>query len=654
MKYSLISFSFILSVFSFSQIRITNPVYEFGDIFEENGLVSAEYELENPYSQDTIFINSILTTCGCMVVETKDSIIFPRTKMVLKIAYDPIGRVGLFYKTIQINTVTSGRGSNKLYLKLGGNVIPKNKIADKNAQLINYEVAPLYFYPVTEYDTSFLDFNFIKDFVNTLTYEIDFYQFSKVRFEVSLNDMSKMKEFDYLLRFVKYKLLRELKSRGYPASSLFFSTTRFNIEHKIPKWASAEIKVLSVAFNNDDLNESTIKMTNPLKLNESILLLNENSETPNNAKALIQKVDFRGLSNKLIRDSVLSLLINCKVPESFSEKKQEKMISTFKKILYKELEALVGIDRGELIIEVDSNCTHPSNKHKFMMWEKPKSDAQSVIKYQPKEEKIISPLLPTYKYQFLNFDGNIDESSPQFQQFWNTLLSYSESSKNIKLMIESSTSHYPKGDNSDAIYTARQRANLVKAHIIDKYYLETGKTIEIEVLNVVLGPKWDERKKHLNFSKSEYLQYEYVNLIPIFTIDRKLNLKPVSTLPYMVNYEYYFKAVDTTSFVFKKFTKFLIYEIQKNGYVKITTESSNSKIPFEKNKSNEYIAYEHLNESKKLLDDYLKKHLIDPNRLIIDKENIIVQGIPYAKETPIIRYKKYHYIRFIPALYLTH
>ena len=67
---------------------------------------------------------------------------------------------------------------------------------------------------------------------------------------------------------------------------------------------------------------------------------------------------------------------------------------------------------------------------------------------------------------------------------------------------------------------------------------------------------------------------------------------------------------------FIKFTKFLIYEIQKNGYVRITTESSNSRIPFEKNKSNEYIAYEHLNRSKELLNDYLKKHLIDPNRLI--------------------------------------
>jgi hypothetical protein len=61
-----------------------------------------------------------------------------------------------------------------------------------------------------------------------------------------------------------------------------------------------------------------------------------------------------------------------------------------------------------------------------------------------------------------------------------------------------------------------------------------------------------------------------------------------------------------------------------------------------------------LNESKKLLTDYLKKHLVDPNRLIIDKENIIVQGIPYEKEIPIIRYKKYQYVRFIPALYLTH
>ncbi len=652
-KLSFISFSFVWSIFSFSQIRIAHPVYEFGDIFEENGFVYAQFELENPYLKDTIFISSILTTCGCTIVETKDSIIFPRNKMMLKVAYDPNGRVGRFHKSIQINTITGVDEVNKLFLKVGGNVIPKNKVLDKNAQLINFEVAPMYFYPVTEYDTSFLDFNFIKDFVNTLTYEIDFYQFTKIGFEINLRDSSKINEFDYLLRFVKYKLIRELNKRGYPNSSLFFNEPVYYTANAIPKWASAELKVFSIAFNNNRLNESNVKMTDPLKEDELFFILNENSSSPVNLNSLIQKIDFNFLSNILLKDSILSLQVDYKVPESFSAKKQQKIIKAFKKELFKELEALVGIDDAELKIVFDNEYSHSSSQHKFKMWELEEVGSQNIISYQPEEESIISPLLPSYKHQFLDLNEKIDENSLQFQQFWNTLISYTKSSNNVKLVIESSTSHFPKGDNADDIYTARQRGTEVKVSLEKKYYEETGDSIVIEIINVVLGPKWSEKMKYVKFSQSDYFQYEYIKLLPVFTKDRKLNLSPVPTRPYMVNYDYYFKAIDTNSFVFKRFASYLIYEIQKNGYIRITTESSNSKIPFEKDKSNEYIAYEHLLESKKVLNDYLKKHLIDPNRLILDKENIIVQGIPYSKKTPIVRYKKYQYVRFIPSRYLT-
>ena len=46
--------------------------------------------------------------------------------------------------------------------------------------LIEYQVAAIYFYPITPYDTSYFDFNYIGLFINYLTYEIDYYQFSTV------------------------------------------------------------------------------------------------------------------------------------------------------------------------------------------------------------------------------------------------------------------------------------------------------------------------------------------------------------------------------------------------------------------------------------------------------------------------------------------
>ena len=56
--------------------------------------------------------------------------------------------------------------------------------------------------------------------------------------------------------------------------------------------------------------------------------------------------------------------------------------------------------------------------------------------------------------------------------------------------------------------------------------------------------------------------------------------------------------------------------------------------------------------SKERLYDYLKKKLIDPNRIIISNEKIVVQGIPYDKKTPIARYRNFQYVTFVPEKYL--
>ena len=658
-KFVFISLCLFWSILSFSQIRITNPTYEFGDVFEENGLVYAEFELENPYFKDTIVIKSILTTCGCTVVETMDTLIFPRSKLQLKISYNPDGRVGRFHKSVQVNTITGKNEKNKLFLKLGGIVVPKNKVLEKNAKLIDYAVAPMYFYPITVYDTSFLDFNFITDFVNAITYEIDYYQFSKIGFEIELKEKLKSNQFEYLLRFIKYKVIRELNSRGYSRSSVFFSTPSIIISSTIPKWASARIKVFSVGFNEDNINESKIKMTNPLKTKSESYLIKKKQIKPFILDSLINLIDFKYLTNQLLKDSILELSIDYKSPTSYNYNKQLKLINKFKKEIFKELEANVGISKNELIINVNKDFHHVSSLHSFLMWIGAKNNpiaigSNSKISYQPKNEHIISPLLPTFKKYYTDSYSDIDEESIEFKQFWNTLIVYSKSSSNVKLLIESSTSYFPTQINSDAVYTARQRSKKVKEFIEKKYFKEVGDSIQIEILNVVLGPNLKTKLKYSKFIKADFFQYEYINLVPVFTKDRKLNLKPISTRPYMVNYDYYFKAIDTNSFVFKKFVKYIIYEIQKNGFVSIITESSSSKIPFEKNTTNQYIAYRHLNESKKVLIDYLQKHLIDPNRLIIDKENIIVQGIPYHKKTPIVRYKKFQYVRFIPTNYLKH
>ena len=122
--------------------------------------------------------------------------------------------------------------------------------------------------------------------------------------------------------------------------------------------------------------------------------------------------------------------------------------------------------------------------------------------------------------------------------------------------------------------------------------------------------------------------------------------------PYIVNYDYYYIGIDTTSPVFQKFVDYLIYEIQTNGFVEIRTESSASNLLVDVRKSNEYWAYSHLEVSKERLFNYLKSKLIDPNRVIITNEKIVVQGIAYDPKIPVVRYHNFQYVTFVPKKYL--
>ncbi len=215
--------------------------------------------------------------------------------------------------------------------------------------------------------------------------------------------------------------------------------------------------------------------------------------------------------------------------------------------------------------------------------------------------------------------------------------------------MESSTSYLPKAVDSDPLYYARQRGARLRSFLQNKYAKETGKQLNIELKNVLLGPKYNKR----DLKKIDYKNYEYIKIIPIFKQKRKLPISLVNVRPYLVNYDYYFVGIDTSSFIFKKFAKYVIYKIQTDGMIELSVESSASKIPVDKNKSNEYLAYKHLEESKKRLFTYLEKHLVDPNRVLITEERVIVQGIPYSKKTPIMRYKKYQYVTFVPTNFLT-
>ena len=76
-------------------------VFDFGEIKEENGLVSHEFEFKN-VSQKVISINGVTSGCGCVQFEFPKEPLRPNATGKVKVTYNPAYRPGFFSKEVVV------------------------------------------------------------------------------------------------------------------------------------------------------------------------------------------------------------------------------------------------------------------------------------------------------------------------------------------------------------------------------------------------------------------------------------------------------------------------------------------------------------------------------------------------------------------------
>jgi len=636
-------FVFLLSFSVYGQILVENPSIDLGDVYESKGNVAAQFILKNPYEKDTIRIHEIITSCGCTAILSQDTLIPPKSSVPLKLSYDPKGRSGLFNKSIEVISRIGIYDQHRLFLKVSGNVVNENpSIRQIDAELKEYLVAPIEFYSITHFDTSYLDFNFFIPFVNDLSYEIDFYQFTTIGFEITVRDKGQIEPLENLVKFSKHKLQREFKLRGYDLNTVIFDEAVFKIE-QLPKWAASKIKIHSVNFGSDLIESSIIKTSRDEFVENKDLLLSYSRFSKPTAEEVIEQVNFDRIENKLFMEGKLDLqgVIYSSNRMSFSER--EKLAKKMEKLITKYMKANSGVKKKDFQVHFDSLGFHPDNKYKFMLWSKADEEEQQQFTYEVKRDDITPPQLPTFKFN--NVLGNsIDLESAEFKHFWSNLLLNQKMGYQIELFIESSVSKIDRGE--DLMSRAIKNGEAVKQFLNKKFLDETGKILKIKVESFVNGPEVSNGiYRHADLS-----QFEYINVIPLVHQRKQPTQKPPN--PYMVNFDYFFNGIDTSSWVFSRLGDYMVEEVKQHGFVKLIIESSISQIPIDQEKSNDFLVYERALESEKRIRDYLSKRLVDPNRVIFVEERFLIQGPKYDASVPIVAYRKFQYLKVLPEKYL--
>lgn len=102
--------------------KFTENVFDFGNIKEQGGPVTHEFEFVNTGNGNLVILEAA-AECGCTRPEYPKNPVAPGKKSKIKVTYNPIGRPGAFNKQVTVKTNGEPR---KIRLKIRGTVIPKN------------------------------------------------------------------------------------------------------------------------------------------------------------------------------------------------------------------------------------------------------------------------------------------------------------------------------------------------------------------------------------------------------------------------------------------------------------------------------------------------------------------------------------------------
>lgn len=645
LKRGLILLLISCSIHVFGQIRAANPVHDLGDVYEHGGQVKTTFILQNPYRNDTIRIVNIETSCGCTAILSKDTLILPQSSIALDVAYDPTGRLGLFVKSIEITTRTGIAEQNKLFLKIMGNVVSESFTArEVKTDLVEYRVAPIYFYPITAFDTSYFDFNYIGSFINDLTYEVDYYQFTTVGIAVELASMEQLERVEILLNFARKKVIREFKKRGFPASVVFFNEPVFTLNTDLPKWAAASIQLYSFNFNDEEAEESIIRVSSTEIIQKGKVLMDYQRFAEPTLEEVLAEINFDRIDGKLFLNGSIALRGTLLMPYKKTNGYRKEFATNLEKAILKKIKSTTGAGKKDVSVSFDSLGVHPADKFRFILWDIADQEEQESIKFVVKEDLIIPPLLPTYKQSYTySYPIVVDTQSVAFKHFWSNLVLNYQIGNHVELLVESSLSNVTKDFNKGPEELATQYGENVVLWLVKKFKRETEGDLTVTLKSFTHGPRFSQVSEA---EQVEMTQFNYFSLVPLVNMRKDIRTK--APQPYMVNFDYFFNGIDTGAWGFQRFATALALMVLEDGYVELRIESGISKIPIEANRSNLFVAYKRLLVSQIRLKQALEEKLVDPNRILFVDESVVEQGPIYDGTVPIINYRKYHYIRIVP------
>ena len=661
---------FLLPITGLGQVHFPKVIHDFGLVPESKGTVEHRFAFTNLCDHPVRVIH-VQPTCGCTVSQMESVTVPAQTESWVDVVYDPKDRPGYFLKSVEIAFESSGDTLVRHIAVKGFTVEERDHVVDEE-QAVNYDIRLVPFKAGIRYADRWRlqDKPQFSDFINDLTFVIDQYNFVEVKMTLFLSDTTNTKAFKAERAASKSLIAKELERRGYPGFSVgFLPDSIAQLDGDGRMLGAVELTV--PAFLDRSIPESLVRDLNaappssvgdrpPGVTDEMIHYVELKRNGKPTDKSAYERFLKYAQRNALSRHEIW---LGTVVPDHKTAKRKYskraakalKKLGVDKKIIYTR-EPIVSeqlpeerLLLSEFIPPVPDSIKSSNQQDTGMLYDLSAFKPQQAHLYREVDGQVIQDL-PAYFQQIKGHIKRVDTTNQFFISMMDVVIDEVKNGKRIEMVMESSASKAPAYIKVDNFYVARLRAN-ESQDIIRTYLKARGlKDEDIvfrETVPIISGPEYDPQY----YLPQYYYYFQYLKIIPIYTIEKD---ESVYIPPYRVNFSYNAIEEFDNSAIFQSFTNRIADHIQKYGYIKLILESSSSKVPVgRKFGKNVHLSYHRAQQAKNVIYAAMDKRGINPSKVIISDERILVQGPDYQKNQDDERlYERFQYVKILPENHL--
>jgi hypothetical protein len=499
-----------------NELIINKIIHDFEVVFDNNGLLTAEFMIVNPTHHEFYFVGST-TSCGCTVLEVPERIVLPKDTLFLTAFFDPKGSEKKTTKSLTVKFVDEYLNEQIFYLNLTAIVITQNEISQLKRISEQQEKNVAYYYQQKEHLESFNSSTseykkFIKQATKTALFD------GKVNLLITIYNPEEKYAFEKVLKVIYKKVSTDLQNEGIPEMKIIF-------ENPVVELSSDDSYIqLSIIETVKDIEKDVLKSVsqnkNQIIQNLPVYIqyfkggvndLDSNAIEYNHfITELKEKIDSTSSIRFLVFNSASHAPSATKLDNSYIVNKRQQRTK-------KRLEASFKDTNINELISYKNVITGPkySERFYFPQYYYNFQYVKIIPYFVSKDSALAKPNLHgSFEHNFSSENEWIPSNTTHFITFLDQLIYQIETHGYANIILEGSSSKIPSVEHRNNDVLAYQRIKELKRILEYELYKKGINPLKLNIVEertIVQGPPYDLQKP-----KSDYFSFQYVR---VFMVD---------------------------------------------------------------------------------------------------------------------------------------